>query len=341
MSVGAVSAVDFDHDGDLDVFIGARVKPGEYPLGPTSALWRNEGGVFVAVDTPLADTGMITAAVTTDLDGDGWDDLVIATEWGPVRYWHNESGRGYQERPLGDATSGWWSSLAVGDFNGDGRLDVAAGNLGLNTTYQASPTAPAVLLHSNCTRRRANPTLIEAYFEEGKLYPRRELQDLSRQIRSLSRNYRRTADYAAATLVDIFEEETVANATRMDATEFRSGLFLSQGDGSHHFQPFIRLAQIAPITAMVTGDFDGDGQLDLALGQNDHSPIELVGYFDGGIGQILRGDGGGGFSPVSPRESGFIVPGSARSIVGLDVDGDRDSVLVTRNNAPALLFKHK
>ncbi|MCF3648865.1 VCBS repeat-containing protein [Synoicihabitans lomoniglobus] len=342
LSAGAVVAADFDQDGDLDVFIGARVKPGEYPLGPASVLLRNDGGTFVKVDSPLTQTGMVTAAVAVDIDGDGWDDLVVATEWGPVRYWHNETGRGFSERALGAAASGWWSSLAVGDFNGDGRVDLAAGNLGLNTAYQASPEAPAVLLHGNFSRRRrASPTLIEAYWENGQLYPRRELQDLSREIRSLGRSYRRTADYAAATLSEILGEEAMANATRLETTEFRSGVFLSQPDGAHRFVAFPRLAQVAPITAMVAGDFDGDGHLDIAAGQNDHSPIELVGPFSGGIGQVLQGDGQGGFTAMAPHESGFVVPGPARSIVrvDMDADGETESFFITRSNASSLLFR--
>ncbi len=342
ISAGAVVAADFDGDGDQDLFIGGRVMPGSYPESPRSALLRNDAGRFVDV-TPdaLSRTGMVTAAQVVDLDGDDRLDLVLATDWGTVRWWRNEGGGHFADATesagFAAAGAGWWRSLAVGDFNGDGRPDVAAGNVGLNTVY--SPGPAVAILGNFSGRRRGSPTLVEAYYEDGALYPRRERKDLSAQVRSLQRKFRFTVDYADKPIEALFDAEELAAAQRWEATQFQSGVFLSQADGTWRFQAWPRIAQIAPTMALAAGDLDGDGHLDLIAGHNDHSPADLVGPFSGGVGQILRGDGHGDFEAVDPATNGFVVRGAVRALKLIDVDGDkRPEILLTRSNGETLLL---
>ncbi len=346
LRAGAVAAADFDRDGDNDVFVGARLVPGRYPESPMSALLRNDRGVFSdqAEVLALADLGMVTAAVWTDGDGDGWLDLVVANDWGHVRYLHNQSGKNFvdQTDQLGFSTGGrgWWRSLAVADFNGDGRPDIVAGNVGLNTPYQASVEAPIGIHLANFGRsRRSRPTLIESYVEEGRLVPRRERKEIAAQVRTVARSYRRTIDYAAATLPEIFGEEVLANATKVEADQLASGVFLSQADGTWRFESFPAIAQIAPATKLVAGHFNQDEHLDLLLLQNEHSPLEIVGRFGGGLSQLLRGDGEGGFTPIPPGSSGIVIKGAVADAVAIDVDDDEDvEVFVTRVQDTSMLL---
>jgi len=149
--VGAVAAADFDRSGRLSVFIGGRVQPGDYPLEPQSALLANRGGRFEDVtDTAapeLRNVGMVTSALWSDVDGDGWPDLLLTLEWGGVKYFHNRQGRGLEDwsekAGFSSAGTGWWTSIAAADFNGDGRPDYVVGNVGLNTQYHADPAHPA------------------------------------------------------------------------------------------------------------------------------------------------------------------------------------------------------
>ena len=131
-------------------------------------------------------------------------------------------------------------------------------------------------------------------------------------------------------------------AKRFAATEFRSGVFLSQSDGTYRFEPLPRIAQIAPLQGMVAGDFDGDGHADIYAAQNSYAPVPSIGRFDGGISQLLRGDGHGHFAPVEPTESGLVAPGDAKALVATDLDNDGwPDFVMTRNNATTLAFRNQ
>ena len=348
ISVGAVAAADFDHDGRLDLFIGGRVQTGQYPLSPQSALLANRGGKFEDVTDTLApglrQVGMVTSALWSDVDGDGWLDLLLTLEWGNVKYFHNNRGKGFEDwtEKAGFATAGtgWWTSIAAADFNGDGRPDYVVGNVGLNTQYHADPQHPA-LLFSGDFRGNGSTQLIEAYYEGDRLYPWRSRRGIAAAIPSVLKRFPRNEYYERATLGEILGEDKLAQARRFAATEFHSGVFLSQPDGTYRFEPLPRLAQISPLQGLVAGDFDGDGRADIYAVQNSYAPIPSVGRFDSGLSQLLRGDGHGHFTPVPVAESGLLVPGDAKALAVLDLDQDGwPDFLVSRNNNTTLAFRN-
>jgi hypothetical protein len=348
ISAGAVAAADFERMGRLGVFIGGRVLPGQYPLPPSSALLSNRGGRFEDVTDSMAPglrrVGMVTGALWSDVDGDGWPDLLLTLEWGEVKYFHNNQGRGFEDWSgrggFAAAGAGWWTSIASADFNGDGRPDYVVGNVGLNTQYKATPERPALLYYGDF-RGDGVPTVVEAYREGEKLYPWRTRRDLGMAIPSVLKRFPRNDYYARATLEEILGADRIAAAMRFEATEFRSGVFLSQPDGTHRFEALPRIAQISPFQGLVAGDFDGDGRADIYAVQNSYAPIPPVGRFDGGLSQLLRGDGRGGFTPVPLAQSNLIVPGDAKAlaVTDLDLDGWPD-FLVTRNNSTTLAFRN-
>ncbi len=346
VSAGAAVAADFEHSGHPGIFIGGRSVPGAYPQVPRSALlaWRDGRYVDVTAEVApaLAQVGLVAAALWSDVDDDGWPDLLVACEWGPVACFRNVDGKHFENvtEKWGFASggTGWWHAIAAADFNGDGRLDYAVGNTGLNTRYHASAEFPA-LLYAGVTVAGAAPQLIEAEAANGAYYPLRDRETLAKLMPAALRPFPTAEAYAKAKLEEVFPADVLAGATKLAATELRSGVFLSQPDGTWKFTPLPRLAQLAPVQALYAGDLDGDGHADLLVVGNSFAPPPETGRFDGGLGWLLRGDGHGGFAVAPVRESGWAVPGDARSLVATDLDQDGwPDFLVTRNNDRALYF---
>jgi hypothetical protein len=316
-------------------------------LAPRSALLANRGGKFEDVTDSVAlglrEVGMVTSALWTDVDGDGWLDLLLAIEWGSVKYYHNNHGKAFedwtQKAGFASGGSGWWTSIAAADFNGDGQPDYVVGNLGLNTQYHASPEHPALLYYSDFKGAGEEPQLIEAYYEGEKVVPWRSRKELGAAIPSLLKRFPRNDAYARATLEEILGPDKLRAAQRLAATELRSGVFLSQPDGTFRFEALPRMAQLAPFQGLTAGDFDGDGRADIYAVQNSYAPIPTVGRFDGGLSLLLSGDGRGHVVAVPPVESGLLVPGDAKALSVLDLDHNgRPGFLVTQNNRSTLAF---
>lgn len=343
ISAGAAAAADFDRDGKVDLFLGGRVLPRRYPQAPPSVLLKNDGGAFREVTADfapgIAGIGMVTAAVWVDLNADSWPDLVLALDWGGVRCFLNREGRQLEEATasLGfdSARAGWWSCVSPGDFNGDGRPDLALGNVGLNTPY----TAPVRVLAGNFAAGNVLQ-VIEIVGEDGRDYPRRTLTALAPHLPGLRKRYPRNDDYARAPVEEVLGREAIARAGAWVAEELSSGVLLSTSGGGYRFEPLPLPAQVAPVRKIAVSDFDQDGALDLALVHNSTAPIPQAGRMQGGLGLILRGDGRGGFSPVEPAVTGFVVPGEASDVVVLDVDQDgHDDLVVSRNHRSMLVFR--
>jgi hypothetical protein len=215
-------------------------------------------------------------------------------------------------------------------------MDYAAGNAGLNTPYQ-----PPVFLYAGSFKPGTAIQAIEAQAEGTSLYPRRTRKELGAQIPTILQRFPRNDAYARATLPEILGADKLAAARKFTATELQSGVFLSQPDGTFRFAALPRIAQIAPVQGLVAGDFDGDGRADLALLHNSHAPNPGLGRFDGGLGELLRGDGRGGFSPIEPAHSGLVAPGDAKALVRLDLDDNGwPDFLASRNHATTLAWKN-
>ena len=345
-SGGPAAAADYDRDGDLDWFVGGRVVPGRYPTAPRSHLVRNDAGQATAIVTDevapgLATAGMVTAALWSDVDADGWTDLLVAHEWGPVRLWRNREGRLEDETAaagLADLT-GWWNSLAAGDFDRDGDIDFVAGNFGLNTKYHASPEHPVVAHYGDMDGSGTN-RFVEAKYEGDTLFPVRGRSCSTRAIPGLVPRFPDFDTFARATLLEVYPKEQLRGTLRVEVNTLESGVFINDGAGRFAFRPLPRLAQAAPAFGLVALDADEDGAPDIYMAQNFFGPQAETGRMAGGVGLLLRGRGDGTFDPVPPHRSGLVVSGDAKAAAAVDLTGDgRPDLVVSQNNGPLRLFE--
>ena len=316
----SVAVGDFTGDGRPDLFVGGRLAPRSHPSPARSFLLRNEGGrggftdVTAEVAPELAQPhGMVTAAVWTDYDGDGRLDLVTVGEWMGIEFYHND-GRRLVPTTVGLPPSrGWWWSLAAGDFNGDGRPDLIAGNLGLNFMFQTSPASRFGVYAGHFAETQASEIVLTQEIG-GKEYPFFGSARLGPTIYSAALRFPTYAGFAAATVEQLFGTAALKRAVHYQTDTFESVYLQNDGDGTFAWMPLPSLAQIAPIRGILARDMDGDGNLDALVAGNLTETEANIPPADAGNGLWLRGDGRGHFTPVSPFESGFLAPGSVAGL---------------------------
>ncbi|MDT7855776.1 VCBS repeat-containing protein [Rubrivirga sp. S365] len=336
-AVGPVVAADWDGDGDTDLFVGGRVVPGAYGVTPRSALLRNDGrpGAPRFVDVTrgaapgLDEAGLVTGAAWGDLDGDGDADLVTVGQWAPVTVWTNDGGR-FSPAPL-DGTTGLWGGVALADGDGDGDLDVVAANWGRNSRLRASPEEPLRLLVGDFDQNGQTEPLLSVY-DRGRSLPFALRGELTKQLPMLKRDRLAHRDYVGQSVEDLLTPAQRANAVEREAVQLASVYAENRGGGAWAVRPLPFEAQLAPMAAVLAGDVDGDGRLDLLLAGNRDGLKPDLGRQAASAGVLLRGDGRGGFAAVPG--SGFRVPGQTRGLVRVETPGGPLVVAVRTDDAP-------
>ncbi len=339
-SAGALAAADVDGDGSLELFVGGRVVPGRYPEPAPSLLLQNQNGRFVLRQRFEA-LGLVTGAVFSDLDGDCCPELLLATEWGPVRVFRWDGSK-YGEITNGmglDRFRGWWTGITTGDFDGDGRLDIAVGNWGLNSIYaKPSEEWPRLLYYGDLVDR-GTVDLVEAFLDpvQRQELPLRGLIPVMAAMPFVQERIRSFEVYGNANLAQIYGDP-LKKLKKLSVNTLASMVFLNRGE---KWEPVLLPweAQLAPAYGLTAADFDGDGHEDLFLSQNLYATALEFHRNDAGRGLLLRGDGAGGFRAVPGQESGIEVYGEQRGCAAGDYDLDgRLDLVVTQNGASTRLF---
>ncbi len=342
--LGPMALADIDGDGDLDLFAGGYCDPGRYPMPASSAIWRNDQGKLVpggSLNDPFRGIGLVRGATFADLDGDTDPDLALATEWGPVRVFQNEGGS-FRDvtAPWGFAgLTGWWTSVVAGDFDGDGRVDLACGNWGRNSIYELYRPTTLRVFHGGWNGDNVVES-IEAWQRGGSWLPVRDRTWLARGWPDLVDRFPTHMAFGNATLSEILPPGH-ENSAYLEASHLASTVFLNRGT-AFEAVPLPRESQVAPVFAVNVGDFDGDGREDLFLSQNFFGTTSDLTRDDGGRGVWLRGKGNGRFEAVDGSVTGIKVLGEQRGAALADFDHDgRVDVAVSQNRAATRLYANR
>ena len=304
--------IDVDRDGDLDIFVGGHVRPNRFPLSEESMLLINDGHAHF-VPKSLGRLGLVTDATVTDVDHDGWPDLVLVGEWMPVTVLKNSSGQLKTDNDSKLKTlTGWWNRIEKADLDGDGDDDLIVGNMGQNTQFHATEAEPAMMVYDDFDQNGVLDCFM-TYYIQGIAYPAYTRDEVGDQIPSLRKTFQTYAAYSTATLDQFFDPSALKHARKETITETRT-LVLENKKGNYipHFLP--QSAQTAPVFAILAEDFDQDGKPDLLLmGNNSHLRLRL-GKVDANHGLILRNRGDFQFETMPMTKTGLFVTGDVRDV---------------------------
>ena len=347
-----VRACDFNKDGKIDLFISGRVEPWSYPKPVSSIILRNDSkdgnvkftDVTAEVAPALKNIGMVCDALFTDFDNDGWPDMILAGEWMPITFLKNQHGRYVNVTNSSGVADkfGWWNSVVAGDFRHVGRMDYIVGNTGQNTLFQPTDQYPVYITAKNFDNSgfSAIPSLyLPDQNGEKKEFPVQGRDDILKQMISLKKKFTNYKSYATATMDEILSPEQRQGALRLKANMLKSCYLRNEGNGKFTLIPLPIEAQVSVLNGMQTGDFDGDGNLDVVINGNDYGTDVSIGRYDALNGLMLKGDCKGNFKPLSILQSGIYIPGNGKALVQMR-SKNGDLLLAASQNKDSLkVFK--
>ncbi|MEO6547121.1 MAG: VCBS repeat-containing protein [Ferruginibacter sp.] len=324
-----VRAMDYNDDGKLDLFVSGRVDPWNYPKPVSSFIFRNDSdkGIVKFTDVTkevapdLINIGLVCDALFTDFDNDNKTDLILTGEWMPITFLQNVNGKFKNVTANSgiDKKFGWFNSIVAGDFRHTGRTDYIVGNVGLNTLYQASEQYPVFITAKDFDNNGGYEAIPSLFLPDQKgglqEFPAFGRDDIVERLPAFKKRYNNYQKFATATMDEIFPADMRQGVVRLKATMLQSCFLQNDGAGKFTMKPLPKAAQVSTLNGMLADDLDGDGNLDILINGNDFGTEVSIGHYDALNGLLMKGDGNGGFLPLSILQSGIYIPGDGKALV--------------------------
>ena len=329
-NASCVKAIDYDKDGFTDVFIGGRAVAGNYGKPGRSYLLHNEHGKLVdRTPESLKEPGMVTDACWSDINKDGYPDLMLVGDWMPVTYFINNKGM-FDKKQIVSNSAGLWNCITQADVDKDGDTDFLLGNWGLNSRFKASPEKPMELFVNDFDKNGTSEAILTYYWPDGNSHLFNSKFDITAQLPFLRKKFLLYKDYAGKSINEVLDPEKVNQSKKLQIQTLASSLLKFKAN-KWTLEPLPEMAQISPVFCIVADDFNKDGNMDIFTGGNYFDIKPDIGRLDANAASIFLGNGKGKFDYASKSKTGLNIQGQVRD-AGIIIHNGKKLLFLSRNN---------
>ncbi len=340
INASKIDAMDFDNDGDLDLFIASNAVPTQFGEKPKQFLLENDGtGNFKEV-TPsfapeLQDVGNIKDFVWKDIDGNGFLDLIVAGHWTPVTIFMNNGEQLSSQKDNGlDNTNGWWNSIELADLDNDGDLDILAGNWGRNTKFSASLEKPITLYINDFDNNGSIETVV-THFHGERETAFASKDELAKQMPFLNKKFLFYKDFAKASLEELFGKDKLEEATKRKVYTLSTSYFENDGNNNFSEKQLPHLVQSSSVNDIYLVKNDKETINEILMVGNNFEISTQLGRLDASHGFLLQNDEHGNVG----WKQNLGISGAARKIEKITINGKEEFIITMNNDAPVFLVK--